>query len=139
MGQYDKTTNDPKVSSVLSKGSRSIAFNKLRTRAQFGLSGTENILIHRRRINQTVAEAAESLDLSKSTYKRYFNQGRLPTYNLGYVSFLEICFLARHYLGLTQKQCAKELGISRFWFVKMEIGIKNPTKLYEFWGFVDGG
>ena len=23
--------------------------------------------------------------------------------------------------------------------LKMEMGIKNPTKLYEFWGFVDGG
>lgn len=45
----------------------------------------------------------------------------------------EICFLLRRRLEKTQKACADEMGISRYWFNMMEQG-KAPCKsLVEYW------
>lgn len=45
----------------------------------------------------------------------------------------EICFLLRRRLEKTQKACADEMGISRYWFNMMEQG-KAPYKtLVEYW------
>lgn len=50
-----------------------------------------------------------------------------------YLRQSEICFLLRRRLDETQKACADEMGISRYWFNMMEQG-KAPCKtLVEYW------
>ena len=45
----------------------------------------------------------------------------------------ERCYILRRRLGKTQRQCAAELGISRYWFNQMEQGKAPCDTLVRYW------
>lgn len=56
-----------------------------------------------------------------------------PIPNVGELAAHERCLLHRRRAGARQEDCAKEIGITRFWYNQMEKGHADCKPLLDFW------
>lgn len=104
-----------------------------------GLTFGEKLLISRRRSEQSQEQAARSLGVSRNVYGKLERDEEVPnrTFPVMVVEELtkeEKCLILRRRAGLTQEECAEEIGVTRFWFNQMETGKVCCQSLANFWG-----
>lgn len=103
-----------------------------------GLKQGECLLIHRLRLEMTQSDFGGLMGMNRNRY------GRIERDQDDYNSDIceedilplaahEKCLLYRRRLGLTQQECADELGVTRYWFNQMEIGKEPVDTLVDYW------
>lgn len=94
----------------------------------------EKFLIHRKRLGETQAQAANRMRLSVHSYRVVEQKptGRRPP-ALGSLEPWEKCLLLRRRKGMTQAELAKALGLSRWWVNLMESGRVPSAALEQYW------
>lgn len=109
------------------------------------LSPSERLLIHRRRLGLTQAQAARKLKMPVHIYARVENGKLGPSQPAGHpcwqwlsgpataVESHERCLVMRRRCGKTQTDVAKELKCSRYWLNQMEIGNVPCDTLLWYW------
>lgn len=104
------------------------------------LTPGEQYLIWRRRNKWTQSSAAWELGVPLHAYKLIETDKMSAT--TGFTSpwtkkqalaAHERCLIYRKRCGKTQKEIAAEMGVSRFWFHKMESGAIDSTELMCWW------
>lgn len=95
----------------------------------------ELLFLWRRRKNLTQREAARRLKVSVDTYREWEADQRdgQPKKLLKDLTTAETCVLRRRRSGLTQKEVAAELGLTRVWVNRMEKGLADPEALKAYW------
>ena len=94
----------------------------------------ERLLINRRRAGLTQPEAAESWGVSLYQYRRWeLGSDAAPFVAVGWLRHHERCLLMRLRLKVSLRKVARDLGVSRWWVIKMERGDAPPDRLVEHW------
>ena len=99
------------------------------------LTDGEHLFISRRREGLSQTAMAEQLGMTRNNYgeiERSENAGFKikPIRNL---KAHEKCVLYRRRCEKTQQDIADELGVSRYWLNRMEVGIEDCTTLVNYW------
>ena len=99
------------------------------------LTKSESLMIKRRRSGKTQAQMAEKYGVSLSTYGLWerSNQKKAPNVKIAVLAAHECCLLYRKRSNYTQDRVAKEMGISRYWLNKMEMGHEPCDDLLWYW------
>lgn len=102
-----------------------------------GLTVGENLLITRRRENESQEEVAKRLGITRNQYGRLERDQedcvKVPLLKIDNLSPHEKCFLLRRRAELTQEEVAEEIGVTRFWLNQMELGKVSNAELVKFW------
>lgn len=98
----------------------------------------ERLLIYRRRLGFTQAQAAEHHGLQGHIYARMENGdtrylGFMPRVEIKALQPHERCLLMRRRCGKTQEKVAAELKCSRYWLNMMELGNVPCDDLLWYW------
>ena len=100
------------------------------------LTRAEKLLIQRRRVGETQAQAAARHGVSYTRYSAW-ERGKetsgLPNVTIGKLKPHEYCLLYRQRCNFTQERVANEMGICRWWLNKMETGAAPCGDLIEYW------
>jgi len=99
----------------------------------------EKLILARRRAGLGQSVFAQRYNASRNRYGEWErDEEPLPschkTPEIKDMSVLEECFILRRRAGLTQEQCAEEIGVSRFWYNQMEMGTAAAGELLKYWG-----
>jgi len=104
------------------------------------LTHPERLLIHRRRLGFTQAQAAQHHGLQNHIYARMENGDARYTNNMPKVAVKasglkshERCLLMRRRCGKIQEEVAAELKCSRYWLNMMELGNVPCDDLLWYW------
>ena len=101
------------------------------------LSPGQKLLIYRRRLGETQAEAARRLRMPESSYccaeLDQQHGWKIDAPRLGRLREHEKCLIFRLRRGWSQDWVARAIGCSRYWFGKMERGEVNPGTLVNYW------
>jgi transcriptional regulator with XRE-family HTH domain len=100
--------------------------------AEISLTTKERATLLRRRQGMTVKEVADKVGCHRNTLHRRENDGEV-SYGTIEATPLELAYIKRKRLGMTQLECALLMGISRFWFNQMEQGNVPHAQLLKFW------
>ena len=93
----------------------------------------EKLFVERRRAGRSQAQQAKKLKVNIKVYCQLERQaeGREIVKDL---TVAEACTLLRRRNGLTQANVALDMGVTRFWVRRMELGISTVKRLQDFWG-----
>lgn len=93
------------------------------------------LIISRRRMALTQAEAAKKHKVSLYQYRRWEEdkQPGAPDVAVGRLAPHEQCYVERITRGVSLAAQAKKMGISRWWLRQMERGTANPERLIAYW------
>lgn len=98
----------------------------------------ERLLINRRRLGLTQAEAARMHGVPVSRYNKW-EKGHLedgcPDQQVGVLRPHEACLLARRRSGLTQERVSQDMDVCRWWVNNMERGLVPCDSLVAYWQF----
>ena len=102
------------------------------------LSPGQRLVIARRRLGETQAEAALRLGLPESAYCcAELDQScvwDIPVPTLGRLRPHEKCLFERlRYGRQSQQAVANAVGVSRYWLGQMERGLANCDRLVQYW------
>jgi transcriptional regulator with XRE-family HTH domain len=103
------------------------------------LSQSEVVLITRRRAGFSQRDMGDSYDMSRYSYGRKERDekeaARLMTFTMSFDELKdhEKCFILRKRKGLTQREVAALLGLSRYWINQKEVGHVDCSDLKKFW------
>ena len=81
---------------------------------------------------QMAAKLREDYDTYRARERGELEQGHRP--QLGPVHVREACMVQRKRSKKTQKEIAKQIGVSRVWVHRMERGLAPVRALADFWG-----
>lgn len=103
-----------------------------------GLTDGEKLLIARRRSGESQETIARRHGITRNVYGRIERddedfRASIAIPELGELADDEKCLLLRRRSGLTQEECAEDLGVTRFWFNQMEMGKVSCSELVKFW------
>lgn len=96
----------------------------------------ESLLLERRRKAENQLEAAARYGVHVDTYRAWETDERpedVPHYNAGHMKPHEVCLLRRRRAGLTQREVAAAIGMTRLWVMKMELGEASIDRLKGYW------
>lgn len=96
------------------------------------LSVGERLFLRRRRLGWSQREAARHMKVSRTKYGRYErDQEECPVGAdpIEYLTDNEQATILRRREGLTQKDVADEIGMSRYWVSKMETGGADAERI----------
>lgn len=102
------------------------------------LTTGERMLVHRKRLGISQAEAARRACTYRMQYSRWENdaqKGAPLTPNVK-LELTEILMLQRRRSGMTQRQLGNAVGCSRQHVVEMEAGRAPADKLITYWSVV---
>ena len=97
----------------------------------------ESLYIWRKRRQYSQPQAAEEYGVHIDVYRDWERDVRTkdqPRRQLGQLKLSELCVLMRRRAGLTQRELAGQMDITRLWVVQMEAGDAPADRLREFWG-----
>lgn len=99
------------------------------------LTGSEKLVLWRRRNGLNQTQAARKLKTSLNQLALWETGGeKVPKVGaLGKLTPGEQCFILRRRSGKQQKDIAAELGICRYWLMRMEQGLANADALVKYW------
>lgn len=107
------------------------------------LTSGEAFLINRRRQKLSQKEFADSLGISRNTYGD-MERGKTTEFSfkipeVANLTLAEKCLLIRKRRRMTQEQCARISGVTRFWFNQneREKRITRNKDILEFWSGED--
>lgn len=134
----DDTSRDDQIGRTLhaeEDGGRSVA--EIHSRSVGELTPAEKLIIYRRRLEFTQHNMAAFFSIHRETYGR-LERGLLPfdediVPDLGGIQDHEKCYILRRRANKKQRECAQEMGVTRFWFNQMELGKVPCEPLIEFW------
>lgn len=104
---------------------------------QLILTAGESLLIHRRRNSLGQVEAAKNYGVHADIYRDWEADKRKkdqPRYSAGSLKTHEVCYLLRRREGISQRELAGKIGMTRMWVIKMEEGTAPVERLREHWG-----
>ena len=136
MGQYDKTANVSESRNSFREETGRYEANRILTDAIGDLSFCEKLKIWRRREGLSQKQAAEKLKVSKNSYYDLEKSNTSMTVQSPYIGSLyshEMCYILRKRKSLTLKECAENIGISRYWCNQMELGKVSSGRLVQYW------
>ena len=96
----------------------------------------ESLLLERRRKAENQLQAAARYGVHVDTYRAWETDERpedVPHYNAGHLKPHEVCLLRRRRAGLTQREVAAAIGMTRLWIMKMELGEASIDRLKGYW------
>lgn len=113
------------------------------------LTAAETFFMDRNRRRLTQAEQAQRIGLSPGAY-RALEQGREKPDQRVRALIDDIMggrtlephervLLRRRRAGKLQREVASEIGCCRWWVVRMEKGLEDPTPLLKYWGMRAAG
>lgn len=134
----DKGGNEKRSTSSSPKRVGSKSSGELASISIEGLTNGELILIKRRRAKLSQKEIASRAGITRNLYGAIERDQKNLSFGpnskeIEELSQAEICFILRRRSGLSQKECADKLGVSRFWFNQMETEKVSCSKLVKFW------
>lgn len=99
------------------------------------LTPGEKLYLWRRRKNKRVWEYARQYGVSRYAYQRWENDlgDDIPIIKLMGVEQAEQFVILRKRSGMTQKELAARMGISRSWLHLVEAGKVSMKQAIEFW------
>ncbi len=100
------------------------------------LTRGERLVLERRRQGQTQREAAKRLNVARYTYRgwEWDEIGGAPLTPLGKLEPIEVAYILRRREEISLGDCAENMGVSKWWFRRMERGDVNPKRLLRYWG-----
>ncbi len=100
-------------------------------------SARSDRLIERRRAEQSQREAAAVKEVSLYRFRRWESGDEAaPAVDLGDLEPYEACFLRRRRAGVSLKDLADAMNVSRWWLCQMEYGRAGSDRLVEHWAGV---
>lgn len=106
-----------------------------------GLTAGEALLITRRRLNESQEIFAKRFNLSRNSYGRIERDletnDKVAIPEVSELTGKEKCLIIRKRKNLTQEECAKLSGVTRFWFNQIENGRVQNKDILEFWRVED--
>lgn len=102
----------------------------------------EALLIYRRRNKESQVAAARRIGLTRNDYGDLERDAdgksdKVSFPPIGELTLKEKCLILRRRSGLTQRDCAQKIGVSRFWYGLMETGKVPNSQLNDFWKIND--
>lgn len=100
------------------------------------LTPGEKLRIMRRREGMTIEQAARRHDVGAKAYRDWEEgerNGVPEVRSLGSLDDHEQCVVTRRRTGYDALECAKEMGVSRSWFCRMEKGRAPVAPLIAYW------
>lgn len=99
------------------------------------LTNGETLQLWRRRHDLTQEQAAEKIKANIDRYREWeANRGLyVPRKNLGEVKTHEYCYILRRRSGLSQRELAHKMGVTRLWVIQMEGGSAPVERLKHYW------
>lgn len=104
--------------------------------AGINISYGETLFLQRRRLGLSQSEMARAISATRTKYGRWERdqeECRLACPPLQDISDTEIATIKRRREGVTQKDVAKELNVSRYWVSQMETGQAGSDRLTKYW------
>ena len=136
MGSND-TTNDVFPIGILRQGETGTEDPRRFFERKIGkITNGEHLLIWRKREGLTQQELSKKLGISlKDLRICERDKTRVMPFSPKIDNFLnrELCLILRIRSGKTIRQCAKEAGVSRYWFNEMELGKAPEQTLVNYW------
>lgn len=136
--KYDKVRNEGGSSSSSDKRIRERKGGNMATFNIERLTAGETLLLARRRSGESQEKCADRYGLTRNAYGKFerddetYTNIKIP--ELNELTDAEKCLILRRRSGLTQDECAEEIGITRFWFNRMEVGKVDASSLVAYWG-----
>lgn len=102
-----------------------------------GLTTGEILLLARRRSGESQEKCAHGHGLTRNAYGKLERDDdthanvKIPVLNE--LTDAERCLILRRRSGLKQDECAEEIGITRFWFNRIEVGKVDASSLVVYW------
>lgn len=100
------------------------------------LTKGQRLRVDRQRRGETQRQAAKRLDVAHKRY-RYWEWDEYtwdaPRVKLGRLAPHERCLLLRREAGLSQRELAEAIGVTRQYLNKMEAGKTSCRRLVEYW------
>jgi len=95
----------------------------------------ERLLIRRRRTSESQVDAAERYGVSLHRYRLWEadKDPAAPKQREARLEPFESCFLRRRRAGVSLRELAEELDLSRWWLCQMEQGKADSRRLIEYW------
>jgi hypothetical protein len=101
------------------------------------LTNGEKLLIWRHRHGHSQVRRAKLLATTPFIYgqmERDEKEVPMGVTPVGALAPHERCLIARHRAKMMQSTLAQELGVCRYWVVRMERGLEDCSRLREHWG-----
>ena len=104
------------------------------------LTAGETLLLARRRSGESQEKCADGYGLTRNSYGKFERDEETHTNikipELNELTDAEKCLILRRRSGLTQDECAEKIGITRFWFNRMEVGKADASSLVAYWNAI---
>lgn len=101
------------------------------------LTRGERLFIWRRRKGINQEHAAYRFKVHVDIYRDWERDKRekdQPSMNAGSLSISETCVILRRRAGMTQRELADKMEITRLWVIQMEDGVAPIDRLRRYWG-----
>lgn len=136
--EYDKTRDEGGSSPSFNKGTREREGGNMVTLTIERLTAGETLLLARRRSGESQEKCAQRYGITRNSYGKLerddetYTNIKIPVLNE--LTDAEKCLILRRRSGLTQDECAEKIGVTRFWFNRMEVGKVDVSSLVAYWG-----